>query len=137
MEGESQTVVVVTHPEGQSIFYNGSQIGDGGGIKVNKTYNAPQLIAPQGRSRGTLDMSYNASPWLLGDAELLLPGLVPGLIAFGIDFYTGAWRVLDKTQHVYVSTRPPDVVASESPNGEEGYLNFSDPVAPAIRPIEP
>ena len=31
-------------------------------------------------------------PWLIGDALLLLPGVVPGVIAFAVDFGTGAWR---------------------------------------------
>ena len=31
-------------------------------------------------------------PWLIGDALLLLPGIVPGVIAFAVDFGTGAWR---------------------------------------------
>ena len=33
-----------------------------------------------------------ACPWLIGDALLLLPGIVPGVIAFAVDFGTGAWR---------------------------------------------
>jgi hypothetical protein len=31
-------------------------------------------------------------PWLIGDALLLLPGIVPGVIAFAVDFGTGAWH---------------------------------------------
>ena len=31
-------------------------------------------------------------PWLVGDALLLIPGLVPGVIAFIVDFSTGEWR---------------------------------------------
>ena len=31
-------------------------------------------------------------PWILGDALLLIPGIVPGVIAFAVDFGTGAWR---------------------------------------------
>jgi len=34
-------------------------------------------------------------PWLLGDAGLLLLGIVPGVIAFIVDFGTGAWRHAD------------------------------------------
>ena len=30
--------------------------------------------------------------WLVGDALLLIPGIVPGVIAFVVDFGTGAWR---------------------------------------------
>ena len=31
-------------------------------------------------------------PWLVGDALLLIPGAVPGVIAFCVDFGTGAWH---------------------------------------------
>ena len=31
-------------------------------------------------------------PWLIGDALLLVVGIVPGVIAFAVDFGTGAWR---------------------------------------------
>ena len=31
-------------------------------------------------------------PWLAGDALLLLPGIVPGVVAFIVDFGTGAWQ---------------------------------------------
>lgn len=31
-------------------------------------------------------------PWLIGDALLLIPGIVPGVIAFIVDFGTGEWR---------------------------------------------
>ena len=31
-------------------------------------------------------------PWLIGDALLLIPGVIPGVIAFCVDFGTGAWH---------------------------------------------
>ena len=31
-------------------------------------------------------------PWLGGDALLLIPGVVPGVVAFAVDFGTGAWQ---------------------------------------------
>ena len=46
------------------------------------------------RVRTTSDCSGSGDtcPWLIGDALLLLPGIVPGVIAFVVDFGTGAWR---------------------------------------------
>lgn len=38
------------------------------------------------------DSKSDLCPWLVGDALLLIPGLVPGLIAFAVDFGTGAWH---------------------------------------------
>ena len=52
-------------------------------------------------SKGTI------CPWLIGDALLLLPGLVPGLIAFAVDFGTGAWRHDEFPE----TTSPPDAGA--------------------------
>ena len=48
----------------------------------------------------------NVCPWLIGDALLLLPGVVPGVIAFAVDFGTGAWR----HDEFPATTTPPDEV---------------------------
>ncbi len=31
-------------------------------------------------------------PWLIGDAALLILGVIPGVVAFVVDFSTGAWE---------------------------------------------
>ena len=36
--------------------------------------------------------SGEACPWLVGDALLLIPFLIPGVIAFIVDFSTGEWK---------------------------------------------
>src|SRR3990172_5732297 len=36
--------------------------------------------------------SAEACPWLVGDALLLIPFLIPGVIAFIVDFSTGEWK---------------------------------------------
>ena len=38
------------------------------------------------------DGSGDVCPWVTADAGLLLLGVVPGIIAFIVDFGTGAWR---------------------------------------------
>ncbi len=49
-------------------------------------------------------------PWLVGDALLLLPGLLPGVIAFIVDFSSGAWH-----HDEYVTTvLPTDELADAS-----------------------
>ena len=40
-------------------------------------------------------------PWLVGDALLLLPGVVPGVVAFAVDVGTGAW---DHDAHVVTAS---------------------------------
>ncbi len=44
------------------------------------------------QSTANCDGSGDVCPWLAGDAGLLLPGVLPGVIAFIVDFRTGAWR---------------------------------------------
>ena len=50
------------------------------------------------RSTANCSGTGEVCPWLLGDAGLLLLGIVPGVIAFIVDFGTGAWRHADHTR---------------------------------------
>ena len=47
---------------------------------------------PGKESATSCEKSSGVCPWLIGDALLLLPGVVPGVIAFIVDFSTGAWH---------------------------------------------
>ena len=44
------------------------------------------------RTTSNCDGQGDSCPWLGGDALLLLAGIVPGVVAFAVDFSTGAWR---------------------------------------------
>lgn len=68
------------------------------------------------RSTANCSGTGEVCPWLLGDAGLLLLGVVPGVIAFIVDFGTGAWRHSDHGR----ATNTSDEVAS-------AYLLFSPP----------
>lgn len=41
--------------------------------------------------------------YVFGDATLLLLGIVPGVIALGVDFYTGEWSTYTKELEVFVT----------------------------------
>ena len=43
-------------------------------------------------------------PWLIGDALLLIPGIVPGVIAFVVDLGTGEYRHGSATSSVDAPT---------------------------------
>ncbi len=58
------------------------------------------------RSTASCDGSTDVCPWVAGDAGLLLLGIVPGVIAFIVDFGTGAWRHTETDQ---VTTAPDKV----------------------------
>lgn len=72
------------------------------------------------RSTASCDGNGDVCPWLAGDAGLLLLGIVPGVIAFIVDFGTGAWKHADAGE----VTRATDEVAS-------AHLLFSPGPAPA------
>lgn len=59
------------------------------------------------RSTSNCSGAGSVCPWLWADAGLLLLGIVPGVVAFIVDFGTGAW------QHDYpVDARDTEEVAS-------------------------
>ena len=60
------------------------------------------------RVTSNCDGTGDVCPWLWGDAGLLLLGVVPGVIAFIVDFGNGTWRHVDD-EHV---TTGSDEVAS-------------------------
>jgi len=45
-----------------------------------------------GQSANACDRRGEVCPWLVGDAALLLLGVIPGVIAFAIDFANGEWK---------------------------------------------
>ena len=104
-DGNSQRVTVVTTPPGRSVFYRGLKVSDGEVIRVRKRFGTPQFNVGESKRPLMEDMEYFPHAWLIGDAALLLLGIIPGLIAGGIDFGTGAWRNLDDVQHVIVPDR--------------------------------
>ncbi len=73
------------------------------------------------RSTERCDGSTDVCRWLAGDAGLLLLGIVPGVIAFIVDFGTGAWRHTDTEQ---VTTTPDKVTSA--------HLLFSPASTPTV-----
>ncbi len=55
-------------------------------IAHRHAYSFPNKSSEPCRSDGA------ACPWLVGDALLLIPGVLPGVIAFIVDFSTGEWQ---------------------------------------------
>ena len=96
--GLSQMVVVRSHPSGGTVQYRGRDVFDGQSIVVDKLFETPQFHV------GTVSvpMQYEPNPWLVADGVLLFFFIVPGVVAFGVDFGTGAWRNLRGTQVVHI-----------------------------------
>ncbi len=110
--GTSQNVQVVTDPAGRDVQFRGQQVGHGDLVFVNKDYKTPTFDIGNDYSTVPVQLSYDPDPWLLGDAALLIPFVVPGVIAFGVDFATGAWRKLHPQQIVHVPEYYPAYSAS-------------------------
>ena len=62
-------------------------------------------------------------PWLIGDGLLLLPGIVPGVIALVVDFGTGAWE-----HDHYVAPASPDREVTLARTQERRIRKASDSV---------
>ena len=145
--GTSETVTVKTNPPGQSVYYRGNKISDGERVTVRKGFKAPRFNVGAARSPHMTSMSYDPDVWVVGDVAWLLLGILPGLIAGGVDMGTGAWRDLDERQVVHVPERQvakPQLTKEkplprkkpqlkEEPQSEQ----IETSLGPVTRPIEP
>ena len=102
LNGTSQTIRVVTNPEGKTVEYEGMKLKDGDTFTLQKHFHNPQFNVGTDRRPIMYDLHYDPDPWLIGDGVLLLFFIIPGVIALGVDFGTGAWRTVDNPQQVYV-----------------------------------
>ena len=96
--GMSQMVVVRSQPAGGTVKYRGRNVSDGQSVVVDKDFQTPEFHV----DAVPIPMQYEPNPWLVADGVLLFFFIVPGVVAFGVDFGTGAWRNLRGTQVVHV-----------------------------------
>jgi len=100
--GQSQTVTIRTVPEGRTVYYQGMAVNDGDVLTVRKRFKAPEVNIGDSNRPQFVELDYGPDLWLIGDCALLIFFLIPGLVALGVDFGTGAWRDLDDHQVLYV-----------------------------------
>ena len=100
--GTTETVRVHTMPAGASIYHEQTRVADNETVTVRKRFTPPRFVSGQPGQRRETSLSFTPDPWLIGDAALLIPFIIPGVIAFGIDVGTGAWRDLDDEQRVHL-----------------------------------
>lgn len=55
---------------------------------VHGTAHSPQRF----RSTAACSESSDVCPWMIADVGLLFLGVIPGVVALGVDFATGAWH---------------------------------------------
>lgn len=103
MNGTRETITVNTTPSVGAVGVQGETVFDGDMVTVHKGFHTPQFTVPGHYRPHEVNMEYNASPWLLGDAALLLAGIWPGVVGFAVDFGTGSWRDLEDEQTLNVA----------------------------------
>lgn len=101
--GTSQTVHINTIPEGHTVYFDNVAVEDGQVVNVRKRMKTPEVNIGTPERPYFVEMDYSPDPWLIGDGLLIIVGVIPGLIAFGVDFGTGAWRKLEQQQRFYVN----------------------------------
>lgn len=102
VRGTTQTVHVATTPPGRTVMYQGVEVADGDLITVRMQFEPPRFNVGDMERPVLVDMTFDPDPLLIADAAFLLLFVVPGLVALGVDFSTGAWRNLHYNQHVYI-----------------------------------
>ncbi len=112
VKGLSEQVKVSTSPSGREVFYKGQNVRDGQYVSIDKQMNAPVIDVGNG---ATASLRYNPDLWLIGDAVLCIPFFFPGLIAFAVDFGTGAWRDYEDLQVIAVPDAPGPAPAPAQP----------------------
>jgi hypothetical protein len=98
LRGTSERVTISTEPPGGRIIYRGQRVVDGGTIQVQKGFDVPTVDAGAPGAPRIVAMTYNPDPLVIVDVALLFFGLLPGAIALGVDWFSGAWRDLDDRQ---------------------------------------
>ncbi|MEW6744552.1 MAG: hypothetical protein AB1486_17495 [Planctomycetota bacterium] len=129
--GTSQNVCVSTYPAGGKVLFNGISLGDGQTVTVTKRFETPSVTLDEARPLKH-DLTFDADPWLIGDAALLVLGIVPGLVALGIDFGTGAWRNLHERQTILLPQ--PVSLSAEAAGGTRA--ESESPETPSPGPTE-
>jgi len=106
-QGTSQTVAIKTIPEQKTFQYNGVVQKADSSITILKHFDAPSIYAGE-KYETKIDVPSSVSLWLIGDGVLCLFFIIPGLIGFGVDFGTGAFRIYDMPTVITVPATTPD-----------------------------
>lgn len=107
VEGSTQEVQIVTDPAGENFYFEGKRYTDGDTLRVKREYRVPEIAFGERGFGEKIELSYVPNSWLAGNGGLLIFAFVPGLVAFGGDFYLGTWRDLHERQLVHVPTTSP------------------------------
>ncbi len=102
VNGSSQQVRIHTRPEGKTFYYDRVKYNDRDHITVHKEYMVSKVNVGTEQRPLDVQLQYNPDAWLIGDCAFLLIGLIPGVVALGIDFGTGTWRDYEEIQHITV-----------------------------------
>ncbi|MFH1998186.1 MAG: hypothetical protein ABIK28_00830 [Planctomycetota bacterium] len=116
IRGNQQNVTIVTKPAGQVVEYQGMRLKDGDTFTLQKHYDPARFAVDSNGRQIMVDVQYEADPLVIADAALLLFFIVPGLVALGVDFGTGAWRNYSSPQVVYISVGDSEETSTAAPS---------------------
>ena len=102
IRGKEQKVILNIRPEGNIAFFEGREYKSGDQISIEKGPEFPRIYFKGPEFAHEHELEYDPDPWLIADAGLLLLGIIPGVIALGVDIGTGAWRYIEDPQTVYL-----------------------------------
>lgn len=92
--GLNQRISVQSDPEGARVFLNEVQVATTPGVaevERREAYRHPVLrFEKEGYESANVPLRRNPNLWLIGDALLCIPFLIPGLVGGTIDFVSGA-----------------------------------------------
>lgn len=104
---QKQTIRISTTPPGRTVYIKGTTAKDGEYVTLTKAFDVAEANVGSPTRPTSTDLKFNPDVWLLGDAALLLVFVLPGLIALGVDYGTGAWRTYEDPQILLVSEGSP------------------------------
>jgi rare lipoprotein A len=134
MTERTQTVRLTTLPPNRTVFFQGQPVRDGATLTVHRDFEAPAFEIREGDRRVQAPMDYKAEPWIIGDALLLFPFIIPGIVAGALDISTGAWRKLDDPQVIHIENILAEAEAEALGASGSGQVRPSSPAAPASSP---
>ena len=107
IKGTTQTITVHVDDENADVRYYGRPVPEGRLFRVEKRPGPPHVVYRTTDGDLQAPLEYDMDPLFIVDCLLLIPGVLPGVIAISVDLATGAWRDLHQHQHVSEPSAPP------------------------------
>jgi hypothetical protein len=102
IRGKHQEIRLDLRPADAVATYKGRKVQAGDRVTIIKGPETPSIHFDAEPHALKHNLEFDLDPWLIGDAALLLAGILPGVIDIG----NGAWRNLRQQQTIYLPVAP-------------------------------